>query len=110
MAEIDGFEEDSDAVLQNRAQEFVANRNKEFAAKSKELKIDASLESVAGLDQGMIIKLAENGVKNIDDLADLAADELIEILGDSSITETEANEIIMSARQHWFEDEDKTEE
>ena len=110
LAEIDGFDEDIAAELQNRAQEFVANRNKEFAAKSKELKIDASLESVAGLDQGMIIKLAENGVKNIDDLADLAADELIEFLGSDTITEAEANEIIMAAREHWFEDENKTEE
>ena len=58
----------------------------------------------------MIITLAEKGVKNIDDLADLAADELIEMLGNDTITETEANEIIMSAREHWFNDEEKNEE
>ena len=62
------------------------------------------------LDQDMIINLAENGVKNIDDLADLAADELIEILGSDKITEEEANEIIMAAREHWFEGEKETEE
>lgn len=108
LAEIEGFDEDVAAELQNRAQEFVAKRNKEFAAKSKKLKIDESLKNVAGLDQNMIISLAENGVKNIDDLADLASDELIDILGTDTITENEANEIIMAAREHWFADEDKT--
>ena len=108
LAEIEGFDEDVATELQNRAKEFIEKRNKEFAAKSKSLKIDESLKTVNGLDQDMIISLAEKGIKNIDDLADLAADELIEILGDTTISETEANEIIMAAREHWFE-KDKTE-
>ncbi len=102
LAEIEGFDEDIAQELQNRAQEFVAKRNEEFAAKSKKLKIDESLQTVAGLDQDMILTLAEKGIKNIDDLADLAADELIEMLGENSLSETEANDIIMSAREHWF--------
>lgn len=105
LAEIEGFDEDVATELQNRAKEFIEKRNKEFAAKSKTLKIDDSLKTVNGLDQDMIIALAEKGIKNIDDLADLAADELIEILGDTTISETEANEIIMSAREHWFDEE-----
>lgn len=55
----------------------------------------------------MILSLAEHGVKTLDDLADLAADELIEILGDGVITEVEANRVIMAAREHWFADEEK---
>jgi N utilization substance protein A len=108
LAEIEGFDEDIATELQNRAQEFVAKRNKEFAAKSKKLNIDDSLKTVQGLDQDMILTLAEKGVKNIDDLADLAADELIEMLGENTISETEANEIIMSAREHWFNEEEKS--
>ena len=53
----------------------------------------------------MILNLAEKGVKNLDDLADLASDELIEILGEGVVTEAEANRIIMAAREHWFADE-----
>ena len=109
LAEIEGFDEDIAQELQNRAKEFVAKRNEEFAAKSKKLKIDESLQTVQGLDQDMILTLAEKGVKNIDDLADLAADELIEMLGENTISETEANDIIMLAREHWFNDEDKAE-
>ena len=69
------------------------------------MKIDESLKQVKGLDQDMIIALAEKGVKNIDDLADLAADELRDMLGENALSEVEANDIIMSAREHWFEGE-----
>ena len=110
LAEIEGFDEDIAAELQNRAKEFIAQRDKEFNAKSKALKIDDSMKSVSGLEPEMIITLAEKGVKNIDDLADLAADELIEMLGEDVISKNEANEIIMSAREHWFADENKDED
>ena len=53
----------------------------------------------------MILVLAEKGVKTIDDLADLAADELIEMLGESVISQAEANRVIMAAREHWFTEE-----
>ena len=50
--------------------------------------------------------LGEKGVKTLDDLADLASDELIEIVGGETIDEAAANEVIMAARAHWFEGED----
>jgi N utilization substance protein A len=53
----------------------------------------------------MIITLAEKGIKTLDDVADLAADELIEMLGDNVLSEDEANKVIMAAREHWFENE-----
>lgn len=105
LAEIEGFDEDIATELQNRAKEFVAKRNAEFAEKSKTLGIDDTLKTVTGLDQDMILILAEKGVKTLDDLADLAADELIEMLGENTLSQTEANKIIMAAREHWFENE-----
>ncbi len=105
LAEIEGFDEDVATELQRRAKEFVERRNKDFAKKSKDLGIDEGLKTIDGLDQDMIIKLAENEIKNLDDLADLAADELIEILGENTLTQVEANRIIMAAREHWFADE-----
>ena len=50
--------------------------------------------------------LGENGIKTRDDLADLATDELLEFAPAGSLTENTANEIIMAARAHWFEEED----
>lgn len=107
LSSIDGFDEDLATELQNRAKAFVQKRNEEFAEKSKSLGVDDSLKTISGLDQDMILSLAEHGVKTLDDLADLAADELIEILGDGVITEVEANRVIMAAREHWFADEEK---
>ncbi|MBR2273532.1 MAG: transcription termination/antitermination protein NusA, partial [Alphaproteobacteria bacterium] len=105
LSAIDGFDEDLATELQNRAKAFVQKRNEEFIEKSKTLGVDESLKTIAGLDQDMIITLAEKNVKTLDDLADLAADELIEILGEGVITDVEANRIIMAAREHWFTDE-----
>ena len=105
LAEIEGFDEDVASELQKRAKEFVSKRDKDFAEKSKSLGIDEKIKEIQGLDQEMIIKLANNQIKTIDDLADLAGDELIEILGEDALTEVEANRIIMAARAHWFEEE-----
>ncbi len=107
LASIDGFDEDLAQELQNRAAAFVQKRNEEFIEKSKTLGVDDSLKTISGLDQDMILNLAEHDVKTLDDLADLAADELIEILGADVITEVEANRVIMAARAHWFADESK---
>jgi N utilization substance protein A len=41
-------------------------------------------------------------VKSRDDLADLASDELREIVGESAMDNETANAIIMKAREHWF--------
>ena len=103
LASIEGFDEDVATELQNRAKSFVENRNAEFVKQSETLGIDESLKSVDGLDQDMILILANKGIKNIDDLADLATDELIELLGENTVSEKEAEKIIMGARAHWFE-------
>jgi N utilization substance protein A len=49
-------------------------------------------------------------VKSLDDLADLASDELREIVGVSAMDAETANAIIMKAREHWFPAEPAAEE
>ncbi len=105
LSEIEGFDEDVAKELQSRAKAFVEKRNKEFEEKSKSLGIDEKLQAIEGLDQDMLLTLADKGIKTIDDLADLAADELIELLGENTLSEAEANKVIMAARAHWFEEE-----
>src|ERR1043166_5917076 len=56
----------------------------------------------------MLVTLGENGVKTLDDFADLAGDELLEMLstsdkGGAKLELEEANALIMKARAHWFE-------
>lgn len=110
LAEIEGFDEDVAKELQSRAQAFVAKRNQEFEEKSRSLGIDEKIQEIEGLDRDMILTLAEAGVKTLDDLGDLATDELIEILGENTVSVVEANKIIMAAREHWFEGEEAAEE
>ena len=57
------------------------------------------------LSSDMLVKLGEKGIKTLDDLGDLASDELIEIVGADAMNEDTANEVIMAARAHWFADE-----
>jgi transcription termination/antitermination protein NusA len=52
----------------------------------------------------MLVALGEKGVKTLDDLGDLASDELIEIVGADNMDEAAANDVIMAARAHWFVD------
>jgi N utilization substance protein A len=52
-----------------------------------------------------IVGLGRKGIKSLDDLADLAADELIELLPEAQMTEADAGRLIMAARAHWFGDE-----
>ena len=59
-----------------------------------------------GLTLAMLVALGEKGVKTRDDLADLASDELREIVGESAMDNDTANAIIMKAREHWFAAED----
>ena len=105
LSEIEGFDEDVAKELQSRAKEFIAKRNKEFEEKSKSLGIDEKLQEISGLDQDMLLTLADKGVKTLDDLADLASDELIEMLGENTLSIQEAEKIIMEARKHWFPEE-----
>jgi transcription termination/antitermination protein NusA len=60
---------------------------------------------IEGLTSAMLVALGENKIKTLDDFADLAGDELVELLRGSDMNLEKANELIMAARAHWFKDE-----
>ena len=60
------------------------------------------IAAIEVLTPAMLVALGEKDVKTLDDLADLASDELIEIVGADNMDEATANEVIMAARAHWF--------
>ena len=105
LARIDGFDADVAVELKSRASSWLNAKQEELERKRAELGIQDDLMEFDGLKPEMIIKLAENGVKSKDDLADLAGDELVEILGADMMSERDANDIIMRARAHWFEND-----
>ncbi|NCO03123.1 MAG: transcription termination/antitermination protein NusA [Alphaproteobacteria bacterium] len=105
LTQIDAFDDDIAAELVNRAIAWIEEQQNILQEKSVELGINADLINFEGLEADVILKLGENDVKSRDDLADLATDELLEILGEGSMTSAEAEALIMRAREHWFAEE-----
>ena len=105
LSRIQGFDQDVAAELKNRASSFLDAKRAEFDKKCAELGISPDLANIRGLSQDMILALADKGVKTMDDLGDLAGDELREMVGESALTESQANTIIMAARASWFPEE-----
>ena len=87
--------------------------------------VEDALADMPHLTEAMLVTLGKAGIKTLDDLADLATDELVAkkrvdqrrrrenkeedkggILAEYGLSEEQGNEIIMAARAHWFEDEE----
>ena len=106
LAGIEGFDESVAAELKRRAEAFLAKREGEADEKRRELGVEDAVAEIGGFTAAQLVALGDKGVKTLDDLADLASDELIEIIGSDALDEDAANAIIMAARQHWFESEE----
>jgi N utilization substance protein A len=103
LASIEGFDENVAAELKRRAETFLARQATEQEERRVALGVTDEVAAIEALSAKDLIALGEKGVKTLDDLADLAGDELVEILGTEGMTEAAANEIVMAARAHWFE-------
>jgi transcription termination/antitermination protein NusA len=108
LASIQGFDEGIAQALRERAETWLAERDQTLRQEGAELGLSDDLMSFDALSLDTIVALGHHGIKNLDDLADLAADELVEMLPEAGMSETEAGEVIMAARRHWFGDEDTT--
>jgi N utilization substance protein A len=109
LASIQGFDEDIAAALRERADAYINKRDEGLRNQAIELGIQDDLIGFEQLSLPLVVALGAKGVKSLDDLADLAADELVELLPDSGLTEAAAGELIMAARAHWFGDQDEAE-
>ncbi len=127
LAGIEGFDEDLAQELQSRAQEALDRREAAARDERRALGVEDALADMPYLTEAMLVTLGKAGIKTLDDLADLATDELVEkkraeprrrnedapkrpepkggILAEYGLSDEQGNEIIMAARQHWFEDE-----
>ena len=100
MLEIEGFDEDTVNELRTRAKDALLTM--EIAKEEGVEEISQILRDLEGMTPELLVKLSDNGIHTLDDLADLAVDELIEITGQST---DEAKTLIMKAREHWFTDD-----
>ncbi len=104
LASIEGFDENIAAELIRRAEVFLERRDSELSEQRVALGVSDEVAAMELLSPAMLVALGEKGVKTLDDLADLASDELIEIVGAEHMDEDTANAVIMAARAHWFDD------
>ncbi len=137
LAGIEGFDEELAEELQSRAIEALERREATYREARRELGVEDALAEIPHLTEEMLVVLGKGGIKTLDDLADLATDELIAkkreaprrrgntdgpplkrnvregdkggVLGEFGLSEEQGNEIIMAARAHWFEDEEPAE-
>jgi N utilization substance protein A len=131
IAAIEGFDEGLAEELQSRAQEALDRREEANRTERSELGVEDALAELPILTEAMLVVLGKAGIKTLDDLADLATDELIQkareprrnersdremrrnrtedkagVLAVFGLSEEQGNEIIMAARAHWFDDEE----
>ena len=124
ISSIEGFDEELAEELQNRAKEALDRKESAAREARQALGVEDAIAEMPHLTEQMLLTLGEAQIKTLDDLADLATDELVAkkrsdprrrdkraedkggILAEYGLSEEQGNEIIMAARAHWFEDED----
>jgi N utilization substance protein A len=125
LASIEGFDDELATELQSRAAEALERREDAAREERRAMGVEDALAEMPYLSEQMLVTLGKAGIRTLDDLADLATDELVAkkrpeqrrqresnrpedkggLLADYGLTEEQGNEIIMAARAHWFEDE-----
>ena len=106
LGSIEGLDEGVAGELRKRALTYLEARNAEFEATRRKLGVQDDVAAIDGLTPAMLVVLGEKGIKTLDDLGDLAGDELLDILSDAELSAEDANAIIMKARAHWFPEEE----
>ena len=100
LLEIEGFDDSIVNELRSRARDALLVQ----AIRSEESieGVDPDLLQLEGMDSELAAKLAQRGIRTRDDLADLAVDDLVEMI---EMDADRAKELIMKARAHWFAEE-----
>ena len=112
IASIEGLDEEVAEEIQNRAREYLERESRELEEKRKELGVSDELLEIEGLTPAMLVKLGEEGVKTLEDLAYCATDDLVgwrerkdgesifhEGILTGDLSAQEAEQIIMQARR-----------
>jgi len=106
LAGIEGFDDEVAEELRVRARNYLTELDNQSENRRKELGVTDELAAIPGLTPAIVVKLGESEIKTLDDLGDLASDELVEVLGDLASSITDPDAVIMAARAHWFADEE----
>jgi N utilization substance protein A len=126
LSGIEGFDDELATELQSRAAEALQRQEEAAREERRALGVEDALAEMPYLTEAMLVTLGKANIRALDDLADLATDELVQkkrpeqrrqresnrpedkggLLAEYGLTDEQGNEIIMAARAHWFEDEE----
>jgi N utilization substance protein A len=99
MLEIEGFDEETVNELRSRARNALLTDA--IVREESVENVEEALLNLEGMDTEVASMLAQKGITTREALADLAVDELVEL---TAMPETRAQDLIMKARAHWFEE------
>lgn len=105
LTSVEGFDENIAAELQSRAVEFLEHKKEKAKEQLLELGVEKELIELEGITDDMLVALGSNGLKTLDDFADLSRDEVLELAPDCGLQHGEIDDLIMRARAHWFDEE-----
>lgn len=126
VASIEGFDLETAEEVQARGREHLEEREARYDAERKELGVNDELRKIDGIDTAMMVALGKDEIRNIEDFAGCATDDLIgwterkdgEVerhagaLSEFDISRQEAETMIMAARiaAGWIDAADLVEE
>ena len=91
------FTEDIAQELVNRADNYVKEQQAKTEKELNELGVSKDVLNLSGMTAEIALSLGKNGVKTVQDIADLSTDEFVEYCGEDCIDR--ANQAIMDARK-----------
>jgi len=97
LQEIGAFDDDTLNELRSRARNSLLMQ--EIASEEKVENVATDLQSMAGMDEQTARLLASKGINTQEELADLAVDDLVELV---EMDPERAKTLIMTAREPWF--------
>lgn len=104
LLEIEEFDEEMVTELRRRARDALLTQ---LIAREEALDDNSpaqDLLNLEGMTERLAYRLAENGTRTQEELAELSVDELLEI---DEMSEAEAAALIMAARAPWFEEQNQ---
>lgn len=99
LESIEGFNSELATELQNRAKQYLQKLEQDYKDQGHDLGMSDDLLECDFIKRPIIMKLGQAGIKSLSDLADLATDELVEILGEDTMSMRLAGRVIMKARE-----------
>ena len=103
LLDIEGLDEEIVEELRNRAKDYMLT--KALADQEEEISANEPAEdllSMRGMTDELAHQLAEKGIRTMEDLAEMAVDDIVDIEG---LNEEKAAELIMTAREPWFNED-----